>query len=117
MNEEVESLQSLLNSMYGVDIDIIKKRHIFYIWMNFYIENMSFFTFYETSSKTMSSDYVFFLENYVKHNYSLLYRKDDKERLINYINIMKGQKDIIIDTYLEDDMFLKKRKKKWCCFF
>lgn len=116
MDTDIESLQSLVESIHGIDIDLIKKRHIFYIWMNFHLENMSFFTFYETSSKTMSSDYVFFIENYVKHNYILLYRKGDKERLRNYINIMKGQKDIIIDTYIEDNDKIVKRRKKLCCF-
>jgi len=115
MDTEIESLQSLLEFIHGIDIDLIKKRHIFYIWMNFYLENMSFFTFYQTSSKTMSSDYIFFIENYVKHNYVLLYKKSDKERLRDYINIMKGQKDIIIETYIEDND-IKVKRRKLCCF-
>jgi len=115
MDTDIESLQSLLEFIHGIDIDLIKKRHIFYIWMNFYLENMSFFTFYQTSSKTMSSDSIFFIENYVKHNYILLYKKSDKERLINYINIMKGQKDIIIETYIGDND-IKVKRRKLCCF-
>lgn len=115
MDTDIESLQSLLEFIHGIDIDLIKKRHIFYIWMNFYLENMSFFTFYQTSSKTMSSDYIFFIENYVKHNYVLLYKKSDKERLRDYINIMKGQKDIIIETYIEDND-IKVKRRKFCCF-
>lgn len=116
MDYDVEPLQILLDNLYGVDVDLIKKRHIFYIWMYFYMENMSFITFFETSCKTISSDYKFFIENYVKHNYILLYKKNDFEKLNNYINIMKGKKDIIIETYINDDLKVKVKKRRWCCF-
>lgn len=116
MDNNVESLQNLLYDLSELDIDIVKKRHIFYVWMNFYMENMSFITFFETSSKTISSDYKFFIENYVKYNYLLLYRKNDYEKLRNYIHIMKGNKDVVIETYINDNELLQKRKSKWCCF-
>lgn len=115
-NNSEESLQSLFDHVNGVDIDTIKKRHIFYIWMNFYSENMSFSSFYESTYKKISCDYNFFLENYVKHNYILLYKKNDKEKLTNYVSIMKGQRDIIIDMYLENLTTFEKKNKKWCCY-
>jgi len=79
------------------------------------MENMEFITFYETTSKTVSSDYSFFIENYVKQNYILLFKKKDLEKLMNYIDIMNGKKDVIIETYEENKISYDK-KKKWFCF-
>lgn len=112
---QIESLQSLLDKIIFVDVDVLKKRHIYYIWFYFYMENMEFITFYQTTSKTMSSDYAFFTEIYVKQNYTLLYKKNDIEKLMNYIDIMNGKKDVIIETFLEQKTFYRK-KKKWFCF-
>jgi len=106
----VHDINVVLKLIEMTDIEVIKKRHIFYMWSNFYNNDNSIFSvFYTNTERAMSSNYNFFIEHYVKYTYSLLYSRNQSYKLQEYIDTITGEKDELINEHLNIKDTVKQR--------
>ena len=106
----VHDINVVIKLISNTDIEVIKKRHIFYMWSNFYNNDNSLFsTFYKNTERAMSSNYDFFIEHYVKYTYSLHYSRNQNHKLQEYVDTIIGEKDDLIRQHLDINEVVPKK--------
>lgn len=88
-----------------VNLTVLKKRHMYYMWKRFYNNRFPLFNQYYLEYHRFLIDFDdtnhFVLQN-IKKTYDVLLLKKNIQEINEYINIMTGYSDDIIFLYLDD---------------
>jgi len=101
----IDSFDILKYKFNNANLSVLKKRHMFFIWKNYYTNKYPLFSEYYIEFHRFLldfDDYEYFVEQNIKKTYETLVEKNKIEIINDYVNILCGYNDDIILIYLED---------------
>lgn len=111
----IDSFEIIRFQICETDLSILKKRHMYFMWKNYYIDKYTQFSDYYIEYHRFLLDFddvdYFILQN-IEKTYNALISKRNISMINEYITIITGRSDDLITVYLDGC----DRVKRCSCF-